>query len=150
MPEITPIMRTMGTSFRCRADKTRLVWTMLACLLAGSSGCAAAPLPKGFVYLRDVDPSIRQDMRYAGSHNFLGRPVDGYHAAECILAEPAAAALTKAQEKLAGRQMSLVVWDCYRPARAVRDFVSWTINPDQRMKAEFFPRIEKTQLVPLG
>jgi D-alanyl-D-alanine dipeptidase len=113
-------------------------------------GYAATPLPKGFVYLRDVDPSIRQDIRYAGSHNFIGRPIDGYRAAECILAEPAAAALKKAQEKLAGLQMSLVVWDCYRPARAVRDFLNWTMGADQRMKAEFFPRTEKTLVVPLG
>jgi D-alanyl-D-alanine dipeptidase len=46
--------------------------------------------------------------------------------------------------------MSLVVWDCYRPARAVRDFLNWNVGPDLRMKAEFFPRTEKTQVVPLG
>jgi len=121
--------------------------TLAVCMAAGA---CAAPLPKGFVYLRDVDPSIILDIRYAGSHNFLGRPADGYRAAECVLAEPAAAALKAAQEKLVARQLSLIVWDCYRPARAVRDFVRWTASPDQRMKAEFFPNIEKTQLVPLG
>lgn len=129
--------------------KSRLFWTLASCLLAGPV-VSAAPLPKGFVYLRDVDPSILQDIRYAGSHNFLARPADGYRAAECVLAEPAAAALKQAQEKLAGQNLSLIVWDCYRPARAVRDFVRWTTDPDQRMKAEFFPRIEKTRLVPLG
>jgi D-alanyl-D-alanine dipeptidase len=118
--------------------------------IIGTEGYAATPLPKGFVYLRDVDPSIRQDIRYAGSHNFIGRPIDGYRAAECILAESAAAALKQAQEKFAERQLSLIVWDCYRPARAVRDFLNWNVGPDQRMKAEFFPRIEKIQLVPLG
>jgi D-alanyl-D-alanine dipeptidase len=151
MPEITTIMQTTDTSFfRSLADKSRIFWTMAFCVLAGDIGCAAGPLPKGFVYLRDVDPSIRQDIRYASSHNFVGRPIDGYRAAECILAEPAAAALKKAEEKLAGRQMSLVVWDCYRPARAVHDFLNWTMGPDQRMKGEFFPRTEKTQVVPLG
>jgi zinc D-Ala-D-Ala dipeptidase len=130
-------------------QKSRLFWTLAVCLLAGPVA-SAAPLPKGFVYLRDVDPSIVQDIRYAGSHNFLGRPADGYRAAECVLAEPAAAALKKAQQKLARQNLSLIVWDCYRPARAVRDFVRWTISPDQRMKTEFYPRIEKTQLVPLG
>jgi D-alanyl-D-alanine dipeptidase len=144
-------MQTTDTSFsRSRADKSRIFWTMAFCVLAGDIGCEAGTLPKGFVYLRDVDPSIRQDIRYAGSHNFIGRPVDGYRAAECILAEPAATALKRAQEKLAGRELSLIVWDCYRPARAVRDFLNWTMGPDQRMKDEFFPRTEKTQVVPLG
>ncbi len=34
-------------------------------------------LPEGFVYLVDVDPTIRQDVRYAGKHNFVGRPIKG-------------------------------------------------------------------------
>ena len=138
MPKITTIMRTKDTSIFRSAAKS-LVWMMAFCVLAGNVGLAAGRLPKAFVYLRDVEPSIRQDIRYAGSHNFLGRPVDGYRASECILAEPAAAALKKAQEKLADRQLSLLVWDCYRPARAVRDFLHWNMDPDQRMKTAFFP-----------
>ena len=57
----------------------------LAMLLSPVAAWAAAALPKGFVYLREVDPTIVQDIRYAGSHNFVGRPVKGYLAAECIL-----------------------------------------------------------------
>jgi D-alanyl-D-alanine dipeptidase len=147
--KITTIMRAKDTFFQSTA-KNFLFWAMMFSVLAGNVGLAAGRLPKGFVYLRDVDSSIRQDIRYAGSHNFLGRPVDGYRASECILTEPAAVALKKAQEKLADRQLSLVAWDCYRPARAVRDFLHWTMGPDQLMKGEFFPRTEKTQLVPLG
>jgi len=130
--------------------RKKTFWSLTFCALIAHPVCAAARLPDGFVYLRDVDPSIAQDIRYAGSHNFLGRPADGYGAAECVLAAPAAAALKQAQEKLAAQNLSLIVWDCYRPARAVRDFVRWTANADDRMKVEFFPHIEKTQLVPLG
>ena len=50
-------------------------------------------MPKDFVYLRDVDPTIQQDMRYAGSKNFTGRPVPGYDAPECVLVRQAAEAL---------------------------------------------------------
>jgi zinc D-Ala-D-Ala dipeptidase len=87
---------------------------------------AGSALPKGFVYLRDIDPTIVQDIRYAGSHNFVGRPIRGYLAAECILSEPAAKALEAVQRKLADKELSLVVWDCYRPKRAVNDFLQWT------------------------
>jgi D-alanyl-D-alanine dipeptidase len=111
----------------------------------------AAKLPKGFVYLADVDPAIRQDIRYAGSHNFTGKPVQGYLANECVLTERAARALSQVQADLAAKKLSLIVWDCYRPARAVREFLLWSRLPqDIRMKAEFFPNTNKAQLFALG
>ncbi len=112
---------------------------------------AGAALPRGFVYLRDVDPTIVQDIRYAGSHNFVGRPIRGYRAAECILSRPAANALATVQRMLAGKQLSLIVWDCYRPQRAVDDFLQWSRDPARsEMKAEFYPRTRKEQLFALG
>jgi D-alanyl-D-alanine dipeptidase len=123
----------------------------VACLMASNIAAAAAELPRGFVYLADVDPGIRQDIRYAGSHNFTGRPVEGYLANECVLTERAASALGQVQAELAARKFSLIVWDCYRPARAVRDFMAWSRVPqDARMKAEFFPNTNKAQLFALG
>ena len=66
-----------------------------AVVLAAMTQAAAAQraLPAGFVYLHDVDPSIAQDIRYAGSDNFVGRPLPGYEAAQCILRRDVAAAL---------------------------------------------------------
>jgi D-alanyl-D-alanine dipeptidase len=111
----------------------------------------AGRLPKGFVYLRDVDPTIVQDIRYAGSHNFVGRPIKGYLAAECILSAPAANALATVQRRLAEKKLSLIVWDCYRPKRAVADFFAWSRGPTHaEMKAEFYPRIDKASLFALG
>ena len=46
----------------------------VAGVLGASTAAQAQKLPAGFVYLRDVDPTIIQDMRYAGSNNFVGRP----------------------------------------------------------------------------
>jgi zinc D-Ala-D-Ala dipeptidase len=112
---------------------------------------AGSALPKGFVYLRDIDPTIVQDIRYAGSHNFVGRPIRGYLAAECILSQPAAKALEGVQRKLAEKQLSLIVWDCYRPKRAVGDFLQWSKDPaHSEMKPEFYPRTDKNKLFALG
>jgi len=47
-------------------------------------------LPQGFVRLRDIDPSILEEMRYAQYHNFVGRPITGYLHEECILTREAA------------------------------------------------------------
>src|ERR1700694_348660 len=121
--------------------------------LAGISSAEPAPagLPAGFVYLGDIDPTILQDPRYAGAHNFVGRPIAGYEAAECVLTEKAARALAKVQSQLKAKNFSLIVWDCYRPSRATADFVQWTKDPrDTRMKAEFYPRIDKSQIFELG
>jgi zinc D-Ala-D-Ala dipeptidase len=124
--------------------------TLMSLLLPGLA-LAASDLPEGFVYLRDVDPSIIQDIRYASAHNFVGRPIKGYLAAECILTEPAARGLAAVQKKLAGQQLSLIVWDCYRPKRAVEDFLQWSKDPAHaETKAEFYPNTDKERLFALG
>ncbi|MFV0130954.1 M15 family metallopeptidase [Streptomyces sp. HMX112] len=103
--------------------------------------------PREFVALRSVDPTIIQDMRYATAHNFVGEPVDGYRQPLCLLTRPAARALHRAQQRLLGQGHSLKVYDCYRPQRAVDHFVRWAKDPrDERMRAEFHPRVEKSRL----
>lgn len=97
---------------------------IVACLLAAMPARAGS-LPEGFSYLADVDPGIRQDMRYAGARNFTRKPVPGYQAAECVLATVVAEALSKVQKEAAALGLSLLVYDCYRPAPAVRAFVDW-------------------------
>ncbi len=123
----------------------------LITMMLPAAAWAASALPKGFVYLRDIDPTIVQDIRYAASHNFLGRPARGYLAAECILSAPAANALATVQRMLAEKKLSLIVWDCYRPKRAVDDFLQWSKDPaHSEMKAEFYPRTDKEKLFALG
>src|SRR6202051_2373650 len=133
-----------GSSTLSRAGLVLIIVTLPAAALAGSA------LPKDFVYLRDIDPTIVQDIRYAGSHNFVGRPIRGYLAAECILSASAANALESVQGMLAEKKVSLIVWDCYRPKRAVDDFVRWSRDPTRsEMKAEFYPRTAKAILFAL-
>jgi D-alanyl-D-alanine dipeptidase len=88
----------------------------------------AQTLPGGFVFLRDIDPSIIQDIRYAGSNNFVGRPLAGYDAAECVVKRDVGLALKSIQQALAPQELSLKMLDCYRPARAVHDMVLWAQN----------------------
>jgi zinc D-Ala-D-Ala dipeptidase len=137
----------MTWSFFLRA----LFSSVMAFVGLSPSASATADLPAGFVYLADIDPSIVRDIRYAGSHNFIGRPIAGYEAPECVLTEKAARALARVQAQLAPKKLSLIVWDCYRPTRATAEFVRWTKDPrDTKMKAEFYPRIDKSQIFELG
>jgi len=107
----------------------------------------AQDLPKGFTYLRDIDTTIVQDIRYYGRHNFLGRKVEGYESRLCILTRAAAIALHNVQDYLLQRKLSLVIYDCYRPMRAVEDITTWVRAPgDSALKREFYPTFDKSQL----
>jgi D-alanyl-D-alanine dipeptidase len=104
--------------------KTALV-AGLGWLMLGGGVAAAAQLPGGFVYLRDVDPTIMQDMRYATGNNFVGRVLAGYDAGECIVTRAVGAALKRVQRDLEPHGLSLKMYDCYRPQRAVDDMYAW-------------------------
>ncbi|MEO6836236.1 MAG: M15 family metallopeptidase [Candidatus Tumulicola sp.] len=125
---------------------------VLACGAATGQVRPGPPrLPAGFAYLSDVAPTVVQDIRYAGSHNVLGRPVPGYLAPACVLTQRAARALAQTQEELLAAGLTLRVYDCYRPQRAVNAMLAWSKNaPDQRMKGEDYPRVDKGQIFALG
>jgi D-alanyl-D-alanine dipeptidase len=111
---------------------------MIAALLA------LAIAPSSFVALDRVDATIVQDMRYATRHNFVGRRIAGYREPVCILTRRAARALHRAQRRLNRTGYGLMVYDCYRPTRAVAHFDRWARDlDDQKMKREFYPRVDK-------
>lgn len=124
-----------------------------------AAGCASTPPPAvspaadasaaGMVDIRELVPDIRLDMRYAGSHNFVGVPIDGYEASRCYLLRPVAEALQRVERSLRARHRRLQVFDCYRPVRAVQHFMRWARDPDALdNKAEFYPLLGKDALVP--
>ncbi|MFG2227508.1 M15 family metallopeptidase [Streptomyces sp. NPDC048644] len=103
--------------------------------------------PEEFVALREVDPTIIQEMRYFTPHDFMGVRVTGYHAPVCLVTRDTARALHRAQRSFLRRGYALKVYDCYRPQRAVDHFVAWAKDlGDQRMKGEFYPRVDKSML----
>ncbi len=103
------------------------------------------------VDVRTLAPDIALDMRYAGWHNFTARPVPGYEAPTCLLLAPVAQALAKVQAGLRAEGYSLLLYDCYRPVRAVKAFVAWAADPaDQANKAEFYPDLDKARIIPDG
>jgi len=111
---------------------------------------SASPLPEGFVYLSDIESSILQDIRYASDNNFVGKPVDGYDKAKAISTVEAANALKSVQAELNKKGMSLLVYDAYRPQRAVDHFVVWSKDPSQETKKAYYPDLEKGDLFKLG
>lgn len=110
----------------------------------------AYALPPGFVYLQDISPTIKQDLRYASTDNFVGRAISGYKKNTCILTLRAAKQLMLVQQHLRAMDLSLKVYDCYRPTRAVKDFVQWSHTDNVKMKDQYYPRESKRRLFQRG
>src|ERR1700675_507416 len=124
---------------------------ILLTALTLASPAGAQSLPGGFVFLSDIDPSIRQDIRYAGANNFVGRKLSGYEAAECVVKREVGLALKRAQQELGPQKLSLKMLDCYRPARAVHDMVLWAQNGRETpAERRYNPAFGKKDLFRLG
>ena len=102
------------------------------------------------VEISTVDNSIRKDIRYFSHYNFVGTKIDGYKAAKCFLEEKTARALSDVQNYLLDQGYSLLVYDCYRPQKAVDHFVRWSQSEDRKMKTAFYPTLKKENLFDLG
>ena len=103
--------------------------------------------PDIFVDIREVIPSVVLDIRYHGPHNFIGKRIDGYQAPLCLITRQAAEALANVQRELQQHSLSLKLYDCYRPQRAVDHFVRWAKNiRDTGTKKEFYPSVDKYNL----
>jgi len=108
---------------------------------------AQQQLPEGFVYIKMVIPTIELEIRYAGNHNFIGKPIEGYNAPKAIITVEAANMLKKIQLELEKKNLGLKIYDAYRPQKAVNHFVKWAKNLNDTInKEEFYPNVKKKNL----
>lgn len=143
---VVPVTVWMTVMAHLRADRITALAAALA--LACASG---APAPPELVDATALAPTLVLDLRYATDDNFVGAPIAGYEAPRCLLSEPAARALAAVQGDLAAQGLGLVVFDCYRPQRAVDEFVRWTQAPaDPAHAARHHPHVPKDELIALG
>ena len=104
-------------------------------------------MPDNFIDIQKVIPDVVIDIRYYVLHNFVGEKVDCYLAPKCYLTKDAAQALAGVQKDLTPYSLTLKIYDCYRPQRAVDHFVRWAkeIENTKTMR-EFYPTIDKRNL----
>ena len=108
-------------------------------------------LEAGFVYLKDIDDSIVVNLKYYSSENFTGQFVEGYHSNNAILTKESALALSNAQDDFNKLGYSLILYDAYRPQRAVDFFVQWSKNLNDTInKRIYYPNIKKSELFEFG
>jgi serine beta-lactamase-like protein LACTB len=97
---------------------------------------ARPPVEKGafrkseLVDLEKLDRSIKLDIRYASTNNFLSTPF--YQSAKAYMQKPAALALVRVHKKLAKSGYGLLVFDAYRPWSVTKMFWDAT-PPDKRI-----------------
>ncbi len=103
--------------------------------------------PPGFVNVGEYIIDLEIEVRYFGSNNFVGTPIDGYRAEKIYLTREAADALLRVQADLRQIGLGLKIFDGYRPQRAVDHFVRWAQDlSDNRMKQRFYPNVDKANL----
>ncbi len=80
------------------------------------------------VELTSLDPTIKLDIRYASTNNFLSTPM--YSEARAFLQRPAAEAVVRANRKLKALGYGLLIHDAYRPWYVTKMF--WDATPDDK------------------
>lgn len=96
-----------------------------------------------------IDDAV-YDIRYYSSNNFTGKRIDGYNAPKAYMTNKALAALSNAADELRKKGYRLLIWDSYRPQKAVDNFVTWINDPNDTGDKEFYPELEKSDLVKGG
>ena len=104
-----------------------------------------------FVFVDECVPAVRWDAKYATWDNFTGRPVDGYLVNRIVGTRALCTALERARDEAASRGFGLLLWDGYRPQRAVERFRRWAQEPeDGRTKRRHYPNINKAEMFEKG
>jgi len=104
-----------------------------------------------FVFLDTLLDHADYDIRYAGDNNFLGRPVTGYYQPRLILSRQAAMALKDVEDDIYESGYTLLLYDTYRPQRAVDNFRSWARTPEDTVtRSQYYPEHDKRNLFKLG
>ncbi len=104
----------------------------------------------GFAEIWTVIDDAAYDIRYYSSNNFTGSRIDGYKAPKAYMTKEALAALSKAAADLRSKGYRLLIWDSYRPQKAVDNFVVWINDPNNPGDKDFYPDLQKSDLVQGG
>ena len=103
-----------------------------------------------FVEISKIIDDAAYDIRYYSSNNFTGNRIQGYKAPRAYMTKEGVKALSIAANDLRAKGYRLLIWDSYRPQKAVDNFVVWINNPNDMGDKEFYPDLKKSDLVEGG
>jgi D-alanyl-D-alanine dipeptidase len=130
---------SLSTYLRSNTSSSWLA-LLLAAAVVLQTGCQHGPprergtfRPSDLVELNHLEPTLKLDIRYAGTNNFMHRPM--YREARAFLQRPAAEALVRAHRALAAQGFGLMIFDGYRPWSVTKQF--WDAASPEERRIEF-------------
>ena len=127
--------------------KFLMVVLILFCVVQTSVASQISCDKSDFVPIYTVIDDAVYDIRYFSSNNFTGNKINGYKAPVAYMTKEGAKALSIAAEDLRRKGYRLLIWDSYRPQKAVDNFVEWINNPNDDGDKSFYPELKKSDLL---
>ena len=100
-----------------------------------------------FVKVYTVIDDAVFDIRYYSPNNFTGKKINGYNAPIVYMTKDSANALAIAAADLRKQGYRLLIWDTYRPQKAVDNFLKWINDPYDEGDKSFYPNLKKSDLL---
>lgn len=130
--------------------KFLIIFAIILCSLTPVLADTISYDKSGFAEIWTVVDDAAFDIRYYSSNNFTGNRINGYKAPKAYMTKEGLAALSKAANDLRKQGYRILVWDSYRPQKAVDNFVTWINDPNDEGDKAFFPDLKKSDLVKGG
>ena len=127
--------------------KLFLLCVLFACALTPATARTISYDKSGFDKIYNVIDDAVFDLRYYSAYNFTGSKIRGYNAPVAYLTKEALQALAVAAADLRAQGYRILVWDAYRPQKAVDHFVQWIKDPNDPGNKSFYPNLQKSDLL---
>ena len=127
--------------------KLLLAFIILASFIAPALAEEIFTDKSDFAEISTVIDDAAFDIRYYSPNNFTAGKIDGYKAPRAYMTKKALAALKIAADNLRAQGYRLLIWDSYRPQKAVDNFVKWINDPNDPGDKSFYPKLEKSDLI---
>jgi len=127
----------------------KLIWTLMLFFIALFPVWAdtVSTDKSGFDKIYNVVDDAVFDLRYYSPYNFTGHKIRGYKAPVAYMTKEALQALAVAAADLRSQGYRILVWDSYRPQKAVDHFVEWINDPNDPGDKSFYPTLQKSDLI---
>ena len=122
----------------------------LLCFVLTAAASQVSYDKSGFAPVYTVIDDAAYDMRYYSPNNYTGSRIQGYNAPIAYMTKEGLAALSAAAADLRKQGYRLLIWDTYRPQKAVDNFVVWINDPNNPGDKDFYPELQKSDLVEGG
>ena len=120
---------------------------MFCCIICYSNASEISYDKTDFVPIYTVIDDAVYDIRYYSPNNFTGNKINGYKAPVAYMTKEGAMALAIAASDLRNQGYRLLIWDSYRPQKAVDNFVEWINNSKNEGDRTFYPGLKKSDLL---